>query len=467
MSSALLEKVYAYLPVRLQNAACSWEGWRIRRTRYSPEFYEILQEYERRAEYSVQQMAEFRDARVREIVRHCEQNVPYYQRLFAAHGFRADRCTGLKDLEQLPILTKAAIQEHCADFIPVGTDIRDCQTAHTSGTTGAGLKFLTSKRFVWETWAVWWRYRRWHQLNLGTWSGHFGGRTIVQPSTHRPPFWRVNSPGRQVMFSGYHLSAATFASYLDELNHRQLPWLHGYPSSIALLASLMLEAGRRLDYSIRWITTGAENLLPQQVSLIEQAFGVSPIQHYGMAEGVANISQYTDGNLYVDEDYAAVEFLPNDGGGYAVVGTNLTNFAFPLIRYRVGDVVELPDAAITPAGGFPGRPVTSIDGRQEDYVLLRNGARVGRMDHIFKDMTTVREAQIVQLEPGRIIVRIVRGQKYGEGDESQLRREFADRLGDQAEVRLEYVDHLQKTPRGKLRFVVSQVGKGQIDFGSS
>jgi phenylacetate-CoA ligase len=265
------------------------------------------------------------------------------------------------------------------------------------------------------------------------------------------------------MFSGYHLSADTFISYLDELNARQLPWLHGYPSSIALLASLMLEAGRRLDYPIRWITTGAENLLPQQVGLIEQAFGVAPVQHYGMAEGVANISQYTDGRLYVDEDYAAVEFLPNDGGGYAIVGTNLTNHAFPLLRYQVGDIAELPDAASTQTGGFPGRLVASIDGRQEDYVILRNGARVGRMDHIFKDMTAVREAQIVQLEPGSIVVRVVRGQKYGEQDESRLRREFADRLGNQADVRLEYVDQLAKTSRGKLRFVVSEVRRGQID----
>jgi phenylacetate-CoA ligase len=462
MSSTVFEKVYAYLPVPLQNAACSWEGWKIHRTRYSAEFFEMLQEYERRTAFTLEQMAKFRDARVREIVLHCEQNVPYYRRLFEAHGFRANRCEGLKDLAQLPVLTKAVIQEHCADFVAAGVDKRDCQTSHTSGTTGAGLKFLTSKRSVRETWAVWWRYRRWHGLDVGTWCGYFGGRTVVPPSSQRPPFWRTNTPGRQVMFSGYHLSADTFISYIDELNNRQLPWLHGYPSSIAQLASLMLDAGRRLDYPVRWITTGAENLLPQQVGLIEQAFGVSPVQHYGMAEGVANISQYTDGNLYVDEDYAAVEFLPNDGGGYAVVGTNLTNYAFPLLRYQVGDIVELPGTAAAPTGGFPGRPVTSIDGRQEDYVLLRNGARVGRMDHIFKDMTAVREAQIVQLEPGRIVVRIVRGQKYGEADESQLRREFADRLGDQADVRMEYVDHLQKTSRGKLRFVVSELRRGQV-----
>ncbi len=190
-------------------------------------------------------------------------------------------------------------------------------------------------------------------------------------------------------------------AYVEELNRRRPPWLHGYPSLLSLLAGHLLESGRRLDYQPRWVTVGSENLLSRQVQLIEQAFGVRCLQHYGMTEAVANISQYTDGNLYVDEDFAAVEFLPNDAGSFSVVGTNLSNLAFPLVRYQVGDDVQLPEGGADFGGAFPGRRVASIDGRKEDYVVLRNGARVGRMDHIFKDMVTVREAQIVQNEPGR------------------------------------------------------------------
>ncbi len=76
----------------------------------------------------------------------------------------------------------------------------------------------------------------------------------------------------------------------------------------------------------------------------------------------------------------------------------------------------------------------AIDGRKEDYVVLRNGARVGRMDHIFKDMVAVREAQIVQNEPGALIVRLVRAPQYTAADEARLRSEFASRLGQDARV---------------------------------
>ncbi len=95
-------------------------------------------------------------------------------------------------------------------------------------------------------------------------------------------------------------------------------------------------------------------------------------------------------------------------------------------------------------------------------MILRNGARIGRMDHIFKDMTQIREAQIVQQAPGELLVRIVRGAKYGGGDEARLRQEFYLRTGDEADVRIEYVDAIEKTATGKLRFVVSEVEGARI-----
>jgi phenylacetate-CoA ligase len=185
------------------------------------------------------------------------------------------------------------------------------------------------------------------------------------------------------------------------------------------------------------------------------------VQHYGMSEGVANISQFTDGRLYVDEDFAVVEFAPNPAGGYWIIGTNVSNAALPLIRYEVGDIAELPGGEQATAG-FPGREVIRIDGRREDYVVLPNGARIGRLDHVFKDLTMIREAQVVQNTPGAICVRIVRGAGYGERHESQLRHELRQRLGDDIEMQIEYVERIPRTASGKLRFVVSNLEAGKL-----
>jgi phenylacetate-CoA ligase len=263
------------------------------------------------------------------------------------------------------------------------------------------------------------------------------------------------------MFSAYHLAPQNMPSYVGELRRRKPPWLHGYPSLLALLAAHLVETGSSLDYQVRWITTGAENLMSQQAALVERAFGVRPVQHYGMSEGVANVSQFTDGRLYVDEDFSVVEFLPNPGGGYRIVGTNVSNAALPLLRYEVGDIAQLP-LGEQPAAGFPGREVLRVDGRREDYVILANGARIGRLDHVFKDLTMIREAQIVQNTPGAIVVRVVRGADYGDRHESLLRHELRQRLGEEIDVQIEYVERIARTASGKLRFVVSNLEAGQL-----
>jgi phenylacetate-CoA ligase len=261
------------------------------------------------------------------------------------------------------------------------------------------------------------------------------------------------------MFSSYHLNDQTAPAYLEEMRRSRAPWMHGYPSMVSLLAGYALGLGVKLD--LRWVTLGAENVMPHQVEVIRAAFRVEPIQHYGMAEAVANFSLCRRGQLHVDEDFAAVEFVPWQGDQYRIVGTNLSNPAFGLVRYDAGDIATITGRRCE--CGHPGRVVDGVDGRKEDFVITRRGARLGRLDHVFKDLTRVREAQIRQDEPGRMTIWIVRAEGYGEKDEKALRGEVIKRVGDDVSFDIEYTDGIPRTSRGKLRFVVSTVADGQIE----
>jgi len=216
-----------------------------------------------------------------------------------------------------------------------------------------------------------------------------------------------------------------------------------------------------LKEQITNVTIGAESLLEHQRETINQAFDVSVRQHYGLAEGVANISECPEGHLHVDEDFAAVEFVKRDDGAYAIIGTNLSNTAFPLLRYDTGDTVELAESQELNCG-FHGRVVVSIDGRVEDYVLLSDGSRIGRMDHIFKDMTNIREAQIFQRVAGAIEIRVARSSGYTESDERLLLEETRSYCGGDLQIEVKYFDSLPRSKAGKLRFVVSEIERGLI-----
>jgi phenylacetate-CoA ligase len=366
---------------------------------------------------------------------------------------------GAADLEALPILTKGEVQAQGVAMQSEAVPAAQRVTAHTSGTTGAGLRFATTHAALAEQWAVWWRYRRWHGIGLDTWCALFTGRSIVPLTQPGPPFWRYNVPGRQIMFSGYHMTPERLVHYANALRRRRPPWLHGYPSLIALLAGHLIDSATDLGYQPRWITLGSESLLPHQAGIIERAFGVRPRQHYGLTEAVANISEWTDGTLRIDEEFSVVELLPQAGGLHRIVGTSLSNLATPLLRYDTGDLASV--SSDTDAGVVGGRAVTAVDGRKEDYIVLRNGARLGRMDHVFKDMTAVREAQLYQREAGVIEVRLVKREHYTNEDEARLLYEFRKRVGDDTELRLDYRESLPRTGNGKLRFVVSEIpGEG-------
>jgi phenylacetate-CoA ligase len=456
------EAIYQRLPILLQNLACSFVGWRTERTRYDSQFDKIFEEVLARTFWSEDQIVDFRNRRLASMVQSGVAAIPLYSEKFSEAGLAPSDVSSLADLASLPIITKDEARERAADLVSTAISGKT-RMVHTSGTTGAALRFPVTVRAVQEQWAVWWRFRQWHGIERGTWCGLFAGRSIVPSTQQRSPFWRTNHPGRQLLFSGYHMSEASLPAYVEELRRRRLPWLHGYPSLLALLASYMLEHGVDLGYQLRWISTGAENLLPHQAATIERAFGVKPIEHYGLTEGVANISECELGSLHVDEDYAAVEFVPvGQDGAHRIVGTNLTNPVAPLLRYDTQDVATVV-AGSTCRCGRPGRVVERIDGRLEDYVVLRNGARIGRMDHIFKDMVNIQEAQIRQARPGELTICVVRGAGFGEKDEQDLIRETAKRVGPETDVRIDYVQSLPRSKTGKLRFVVSEIPEASIE----
>ncbi len=171
------------------------------------------------------------------------------------------------------------------------------------------------------------------------------------------------------------------------------------------------------------------------------------------------MSECEEGNLHVDMEVGIVEVDRHTESEHTLTGelicTGLHNHAMPLLRYRTGDVATMLKGPCP--CGRSGQVFTQIDGRREDYVLTPNGAKVGRMDHIFKDALNVKESQILQEEADALIVKIVRRPGYSSKDEADLLTEFRTRLGGGMRIDFKYVDDIPRLPNGKFRAVVSRI----------
>lgn len=425
---------------------CSIKGYLIKRRRFNRSFFRELDKFEKRQYNCSEELFEF--------LLFC-RNVPFYYNIITDDLIANLTKDNVYDkIRLLPIISKVEVKKRISSLC---TDNKEpIISMHTSGTTGSGMIFPYSLEMENKQWAVWWRYRKGLGIQFNTWCGWFGGRTIIPSSYTGTQYWRINRPCSQVMYSAYHLTKSTVCYYHQDIKKRKLSWLHGYPSTLSLLASLINERTLEPIYTVKWITTGAENLLAHHINIIHKAFPNAMVRtHYGLAEGVANFSQDIDGIWHIDDDFCYVEFIPidkNDPSVCKIVGTGYSNKAFPLIRYDTGDLARI--------NWIDGKPeIVEIFGRQEDYIELPNGSKLGRLDHIFKDCINIKEAQIHQIRKNLVELRIVKDVHYTDKDEALLIREASERFGKDVELKISYCKQIERTKAGKVKFVVSEIAR--------
>jgi phenylacetate-CoA ligase len=206
------------------------------------------------------------------------------------------------------------------------------------------------------------------------------------------------------------------------------------------------------------VTLASEATSARQRAQIEAAFGLQPLEHYAQREAVANASQCPLGRLHIDEDFSLVELIPQPeiaSGCFRMVGTSLDNWHQPFIRYDPGDLARY-DSTDRCSCGRMGRVLQAIEGRSSDYVLRKNGAMIGQLDHIFKPLSYIREAQVRQARPGSVEISVVPRGDWTVDHRRKLVVEAQRWLGAEMQIGVHVVDHLPRTAAGKFRFVVRE-----------
>ena len=401
--------------------------------------------------------------RLRELIRHAYDTVPYYHDRMRELGLTPGDIRGRADLPKLPVLTKEDVRANYERMVSTSARKRDLVLRHTSGTTGQALRFYYSRSAVAQQWAVWWRHRRRFGVEWGALHANFTGKRVVPIAQEHPPYWRWNRPMRQALLNMQHLTAAKIRDVVDFLNSRDFVYYNGYPSVIHAMAASALEAGLTLTRPPRFVFTGAENMLEHQRRDIAALTGATLTDQYGFSEGCGNASHCTALAYHEDFEFGILECAdaePAADGRTAgrIVCTGFASPDTPLIRYEVGDIGVWEAPHRTCSCGRHSAILAAIDGRRDDYVVTPEGGRIMRFDYLFKNTHRIREAQVIQRELGAIVFRIVRRDGYSVGDERALREEVRQWISPTIAVSFEYTDEIPRPPNGKFRAVVSDLG---------
>lgn len=457
----LVHQLYSRIPVSIQNLLISTYGYHLKRRRYGGKFSTWLQQLRQAPWESREKLEELESFQLQAMIRHCYENVPYYRKLFDDYGIKPESIQDRGDLRNIPHLEKEEVRKNPEQFLSRLVDRRKLHVAYTSGSTGTPIKFYQSTDLIRWQYACHKLVREWVGLPAGSKRATFGGRLVVPKSQSSPPFWRSNVSERQMLFSSYHLNEHTLKFYAEKLREFQPDEVIGYPSSVYLIARYLVGSGIA-DVRPKAVLTNSESLLGWQREMIEKGFGCRVIDWYSSEEFVFFHSQCQEAGVYHEFPFVGIlQFLPYAGdeaeSAADVAGTSLLNMDMPLIRYKLGDVVNPGKDDAVCGCGRRTHLMRSPTGRSEDFVLASDGSLVGRLDHVFKGLSHIVESQIVQEEPHRVKVMVQRDNGYDESTNDIIRSRLRDRLGREMIVEINHVDRIPRSGRQKFRAVISKL----------
>ncbi len=407
--------------------------------------------------WSEQELRDFQARKLRTILESATRHVPYYRNKYRPLGLDFEEMELPEAVASLPLITKADVRKGGKSLISERKR-GPLFSGSTSGTTGAPLTLYQDLAAINRENAFIWRQLTWAGLRRGDRRAWMRGDMIVPATQEKPPYWRVNHAENMLMLSSYHLSESSAPAYLDALTRFDPVVIQAYPSSIGFLATWMRSAGSRYrGSSLRGIVTSSETLSDAPRREIESVFGCRVFDWYGHFERVAAIGTCEHGRHHLLSDYSYVEMLPADDGLFELVGTGFHNLSTPLIRYRCGDFVRPASATGRCACGRSFPLIEEVIGRVDDSIKLVDGRSVGRLDHLFKGVEGILEAQIRQDRVDAITMLVVPSATFNDRTRETLENNTHYRLGEGIALEIRLVDAIPRTRNGKFKGVVCNI----------
>jgi phenylacetate-CoA ligase len=448
-------ELYWRLPVRLQETALGLYAGYLDRLYYGRGYEEAFGQFTKLQAASADEASKWQSERLREVLHIAATRVPYYREQWRRVDWSSVRSAA--DLHLLPHLDKQTVRRHEGQFIVEGIDRKTLWLEKTSGSTGTALRIYWPKTMLPQWWAlVEVAIRRVAGVGQTIPRAMMGGRTIVHGSTAAPPYWRFNRRWRQLYLSSYHVSQATAAAYIQAMRDYNSEWITGYSSATAALAQAGLDSGVA-PLGLHAAIVSGDTLTDGMRRSIERFFICPCYDSYGQCEAVCMAMECEYQRMHVIAGAGIIEVLREDGSPCdrgevgEIVATGLLNDVMPLIRYRMGDYAAWADGQACRCGNQ--QPILShLEGRMDDYLVLSDGRRIGRLA-AFKRSPTIHSAQLLQDSPDHAYLLVRPGADYQPRDAVAVCDDIREKIG-RFSLDVVEVPDIPKTARGKAALVV-------------
>lgn len=371
----------------------------------------------------------------------------------------------LDELVKLPILTKTDIRQNqkliCSTNIPPKRFVE----SRTGGSTAEPMFYFWDKQGMdWNRASVY-RSAEWADTALGEPTVQMSGSHFDYSQSQKLQNRIVYFLQRYRDFSVAFLTDEILENYYQELLSYRPTSIWGYASGISIFAEFIDKHHPNTDFSfLKGIMTSSEMLWPEQRALINRVFGGEKVfDQYGSRELYMAAECKAHNGYHVHAEVILAEIVDADGNlckpgeTGRIILTDLTNHAFPFIRYEIGDLGIMEEEGQCDCGMWLPR-IRSVQGRIADVITLKDRILTPpNFATLFSDIRGIKAYQIRQDKIDEIEVVLVPDSDYSGDFEKYVRQAIESMVEGQAVVKTTLTDEIETPESGKRRYIVSNV----------
>jgi len=385
--------------------------------------------------------------KLQELVDISYQNSTYYKNKFDALGMKPSDIQSLEDLKKLPMTTKSDLLIHNKE-IHTNLNLKKLFQANTSGTSGESLKFKREESADSFNKASAYRGYSWYNVNPWERNGYFWGYNFSENEVIKIRI--LDSLQNRFRIFNYRKESIDF--FIKKLKNAK--YLHGYSSMVYETAKIINRQNLEKPLNLKMVKGTSEKIVEAYQEEIQKAFGQRMINEYGAAETGIIAFECKSGNMHLNMEGVIVEEIDHE-----IVVTNLQMHAFPMIRYKLGDYIELAPVTKKCECGMQHLIIEEVTGRIGQTVYGKNFTYPSLyFYYIFKNLASKQALlltyQVVQKEKGKLIFLI---EQHLDGKELiHLENEIGVYFKNDLEFKIEHSQNLTAHNK-KLKSFISNI----------
>jgi len=416
----------------------------------------------RSVHWTREEIESYQGNRLKALVKHCFQNVPYYRRVMDERNLTPNDFKRPQDVSKFPILTKQIIRDNGPELRARNYPDSICQFRRSGGTTGEPTKVAICPTARSIEIAMY--------LRGFSWMGWRPGKPIIQlfggslgiggtSARARLVNWLLNT----IFLSAFELRRENVKEYSQTVLKNPGGVLVGYSSAVFNLAELISAENLPTGNLVSIICT-AEQMPDAWKARIQEAFKVPCFMYYGCGEiqSVAYESMSAEKYIVCQERVILEVADPKedvfrDSGNGAFCITDLHNYAMPMIRYQNGDAGTIGYLSGSPSH----QRIIELDGRIMDRLITIDGQLIcsALPPHmILRSGLRVSKFQLIQFDRRNLLFRYATesGNELDFSEKEIVRGVFRKYLGEGMNVDFAF-EGFEISKSGKHRFVINHL----------